>query len=66
MHNIPIEKTTTTSKALMIGLTLALLVPIVNITIAINPIKAETGKVAIVTANNGEESNNRSIQTSLV
>jgi hypothetical protein len=56
MHNIPTEKTTMTSKVLMFGLTVALLVPIVNITIAINPIKAERGKVAIATANNGEAS----------
>ena len=63
MHNIPTEKTTMTSKVLMFGLTLALLVPIVNITIAINPIKAETGKVAIATANNGEASRMKFLET---
>jgi hypothetical protein len=62
MHYLPTEKTTMTSKVLMFGLTLALLVPIVNITIAINPIKAETGKVAIATANNGE-SRMKSLET---
>src|SRR5215210_4235079 len=63
MHNKPTEKTTMTSKILMFGLTLALLVPIVNITIAINPIKAETGKVAIATANNGEASRMKFLET---
>ena len=63
MHNIPIEKTTTTSKVLMFGLTLTLLVPIVNITIATNPIKAETGKVAIASANNGEAPRMKFLET---
>jgi hypothetical protein len=63
MHYIPTEKTTVTSKVLMFGLTLTLLVPIVNVTMAISPIKAETGKVAIATAKNGEASRMKFLET---